>query len=248
MALRGRDRAAHRALTAPTLGLPRRARSGAERLARAAAATAATSWRTSCSRSRFPAEFHAQTAVECALQLHPQVQGPPGRDRAHRAAHAGVRRSASSTRPGRSTTPPTATTASSTWSRCPLIYGDLTAEHYEERLRRRPAHRRAARQDAGRRGPAVLDATTSTPTSARSPTPCRCSSATARSTGRVEVEYPLGHRRRRAEGIPLLEQKFLKALRSRYPESQAERISTLCLDAERLQSTSVNAFSDLFVV
>jgi len=68
------------------------------------------------------------------------------------------------------------------------------------------------------------------------------------STGRVEVEYPMGHRRRRAQGIPLLEQKFLKALRSRYPESQAERISTLCLDAERLQSTSVNAFSDLFVV
>ncbi len=66
----------------------------------------------------FPAEFHAQTAVECAMQLHPQVKDRLDDIEKIIDPHARSRRSASSTRRARSTTRPTATTASSTWSPC----------------------------------------------------------------------------------------------------------------------------------
>ena len=69
-----------------------------------------------------------------------------------------------------------------------------------------------------------------------------------RSAGKLAVEYPLGHRRRRAEGFTLLKQELLNALRTRFPESRAKHVHDLCLKAERLQATSVNAFSDLFAV
>ena len=68
------------------------------------------------------------------------------------------------------------------------------------------------------------------------------------STPLVEVDYPAGHRRRRAEGIPLLEEKFRAALATRYPEAHADRIAKLCLDAERLAATPVNELTDLLAV
>jgi len=68
------------------------------------------------------------------------------------------------------------------------------------------------------------------------------------STPKVEVEYPIGHRRRRAEGIPVLERKFLDALRTRFPKGQAQGIYDLCLDADRLAATPVNEFMDRFVI
>mgnify|MGYP001045082434 CR=1 FL=1 len=68
------------------------------------------------------------------------------------------------------------------------------------------------------------------------------------STPKVEVEYPIGHRRRRAEGIPVLERKFLDALRTRFPKGQAQGIYDLCLDAERLAGTAVHEFVDRFVI
>jgi 2-methylcitrate dehydratase len=67
-------------------------------------------------------------------------------------------------------------------------------------------------------------------------------------TEKVEVEYPIGHRRRRREGIPVLEKKFYDALRTRFPKGQAEPIYELCLDAERLAATPVHRFMDLFVI
>jgi 2-methylcitrate dehydratase len=68
----------------------------------------------------FPAEFHAQTAVEAAMTLHPQLVAHRRRDRAHREDHDRTQAAAcaSSTRPARSTIRPTAITASSTWSPC----------------------------------------------------------------------------------------------------------------------------------
>jgi 2-methylcitrate dehydratase len=68
------------------------------------------------------------------------------------------------------------------------------------------------------------------------------------STEKVEVEYPIGHRRRRAEGIPVLEAKFLSALKTRFPKGQAQRIYDLCQDEARLMATPVNRFTDLFVI
>ena len=82
----------------------------------------------------FPAEFHAQTAVEAAMTLHPADRGQARRDRARRRSRRRSRACASSTRPGRSPIPPTAITASSTWSPSRCCSAGLTAADYEDRL------------------------------------------------------------------------------------------------------------------
>ena len=67
-------------------------------------------------------------------------------------------------------------------------------------------------------------------------------------TRKLAVEYPLGHRRRRHEGIPLLEAKFRRNLARRFPEEQCEAIVGLCRDPKRLEATPVNEFVDMFVI
>jgi 2-methylcitrate dehydratase len=64
-------------------------------------------------------------------------------------------------------------------------------------------------------------------------------------TEKVEVEYPIGHRRRRQEGIPLLIEKFRQNLTTRFPQKQAYAIAELCLDSNRLNTTPVNEFMNL---
>ena len=66
------------------------------------------------------------------------------------------------------------------------------------------------------------------------------------STDKVEIEYPVGHRRRREEGIPLLEAKFKKNLETRFPSWKCEKIFGICLDQDKLESTPVKDFMDLF--
>jgi len=68
------------------------------------------------------------------------------------------------------------------------------------------------------------------------------------STEKIEVEYPIGHRRRRAEGIPVLQQKFLSNLRTRFPEHRCQQIMALCLDKQKLETTAVNVFVEMFVI
>ena len=67
-------------------------------------------------------------------------------------------------------------------------------------------------------------------------------------TRKVPVEYPVGHRRRRAEGIPLLEAKFRTNLARRFPAKQRDAILALCRDAGRLEATPVHEFVDKFVI
>jgi 2-methylcitrate dehydratase PrpD len=67
-------------------------------------------------------------------------------------------------------------------------------------------------------------------------------------TDRVAVEYPIGHRRRRQEGVPLLLDKFERNLRGRIPPRNADTILTLCADPTRLATTPVHHFVDLLVV
>jgi 2-methylcitrate dehydratase len=68
------------------------------------------------------------------------------------------------------------------------------------------------------------------------------------STGKITVEYPIGHRRRRAEGIPVLEQKFLSNLRTRFPEHRCQQIMALCLDKQKLEATPVNEFMEMLTI
>ncbi|MOA51344.1 2-methylcitrate dehydratase [compost metagenome] len=61
------------------------------------------------------------------------------------------------------------------------------------------------------------------------------------------VEYPIGHRRRREECIPLLEAKFKDNLATRFAPQRCEAILALCKDQAKLESTAVQGFVDLFV-
>jgi 2-methylcitrate dehydratase len=61
------------------------------------------------------------------------------------------------------------------------------------------------------------------------------------------VEYPLGHKRRREEGIPLLLEKFRTNLRRRFAEPQQQRILDVSLDAELLDRMPVNEYVDLYL-
>ena len=67
------------------------------------------------------------------------------------------------------------------------------------------------------------------------------------STERVEVEYPIGHRRRREQGIPLLVEKFERNLRTQFSEDRSKAILELCENQEVLESTSVTDFMELMI-
>ena len=67
-------------------------------------------------------------------------------------------------------------------------------------------------------------------------------------TEKVKVEYPIGHRNRRQEGIPLLERKFLNSLKGTFSDVQSNKIYSLCLDNEKIKKTPVNEFMDMFVI
>ena len=64
----------------------------------------------------------------------------------------------------------------------------------------------------------------------------------------VACEYPIGHKRRRAEGMPVLVEKFRTNLARRFPEPQQKNILDVCMDPAKLEAMPVNEFVDLFVV
>jgi len=129
----------------------------------------------------------------------------------------------------------------------PLIFGRLTADDYEDAVAADP------RIDALRERMTVTEDQRYTrdyldPDKRSIANAIQVFFNDGSSTGKVEVEYPIGHRRRRAEGIPVLESKFLAALKTRFPKGQAQRIYDLCQDEARLMATPVNRFMDLFVI
>jgi 2-methylcitrate dehydratase len=194
----------------------------------------------------FPAEFHAQTAAECALQLHPQVRGRLDQ----------IQRVALTTQESAiriiSKTGPLYNPADRDHSiqyivAVVLIYGDLTADHYEDHIAADP------RIDALR---AKMEVAEDPRFSREYLDPDKRSIANAvqvffkdgTSTPKVEIAYPLGHRRRRAEGIPLLVQKFRHNLATRFTGTRADAIAKLLLDREKLEATTVPALMDMLAV
>ena len=67
-------------------------------------------------------------------------------------------------------------------------------------------------------------------------------------TDKVEVEYPIGHRRRRGEGIPVLVEKFKQNVATRFPSKHARDIVELCEDKDELEATPVNEFMNLLMI
>jgi 2-methylcitrate dehydratase len=194
----------------------------------------------------FPAEFHAQTAVEAALLLHPEVKGRLSNIRnieivTHESAIRIIDKK------GPLNNPADRDHCIQYMVAIGLIKGNLTAADYEDDAARDP------RVDALR---AKMTCTESKQYSRDYLDPKKRSIANqlqiffkdGTATRKLAVEYPLGHRRRRHEGIPLLETKFRRNLDRRFPEERREAIFDLCRDQSRLEATPVDKFVDLFVI
>ncbi len=194
----------------------------------------------------FPAEFHAQTAVECALTLHSKVA-----DRVDDIERIELITQESAIRiiskEGPLYNPADRDHCLQYMVAVGLLFGELTADYYENDVAQNPQIDKLRK---------LMSVKEDTRYSQEYHDPEKRSIANAiqvffkdgSSTEKVEVEYPIGHRRRRAEGIPVLEKKFYDALHKRFPHRQAQKIYDLCLDSERLNTTSVNDFMDMFVI
>ena len=194
----------------------------------------------------FPAEFHAQTAVECAFVLHPHVKARFDEvDTVTITTHESAMRIIDKTGPLHN--PADRDHCLQYMVAIGLIFGELTADHYEAEAAADP------RIDALRGKMLVVedpryskDYLDPDKRSIGNAIQIRFKDGTV--TDRVAVEYPIGHRRRRGEGVPLLEEKFAANLATRFPPKRADAIMKLCLDRGRLESTPVNEFMEMLMI
>jgi len=193
----------------------------------------------------FPAEFHAQTAVECAMQLHPLA-----RDRIADIRRITIRTHESAIRiidkKGPLANPADRDHCIQYMVAVPLIFGRLTAADYEDHVAADP------RIDALREKMTCVEDAQFTRDYLD---PAKRSIANAITiefndgsrTDEVVVEYPIGHRRRREAGIPLLIEKFRTNVARRFAGKQQQAILDVALDPKRLAGMAVNEFVDLMV-
>jgi len=190
-----------------------------------------------------PAGMHGQTAGECAFRLHPEVRDRLGEiERIELHCHRTLMKIMD--KPG-------ALRNAADRDHCVqyivavgLIHGDIGPHDFEDDFAADP------RIDMLR---AKMKITEDPRYTADFSEPSKRSSANAvevhfrdgSTTGNIEVEYPAGHPRRRAEALPLLQQKFESALKRRFAPQRCESILALCRDGARLAATPVNDFVDL---
>ncbi len=186
----------------------------------------------------YPAEFHAQTAVECAMRLHPEVRGRlDSIERIVIETQEPAVRIIDKTGP--LANPADRDHCIQYMVAVPLIHGRLTAADYEDGVAADP------RVDALR---SVMEVRENPQFTADYYAPDKRFIGNAiqvffrdgTQTPRVYVDCPVGHRRRRDEGYPLLVQKFLTSLAAAFPEKQCRRIEALFQDPARLDSTPVD--------
>lgn len=200
----------------------------------------------------FPAEFHAQTAVECAIQLSAAVgsklqtlEQVDAIDKIVITTHESAIRIIDKTGP--LDNPADRDHCIQYMAAIGLLKGNLTALDYEDAAAADP------RIDVIR---AKISCVEKTEYTKDYHNPEKRSIANAiqiffkdgSSSDNIAVEYPIGHRRRRAEGIPELVQKFKVNLARRFDAKTQADVLALCLDQTKLEATSVNDFVDMLVV
>ena len=197
----------------------------------------------------FPAEFHSQTAVEAAMTIYQQMQaaGKTSDDikkitiRTHEACIRIIDKK------GPLTNFADRDHCIQYMVAVPFIFGRLTARDYEDEIAADP------RIDALREKIVCVE---DTGYSADYHDPEKRSIANAvtvefndgRVFDEVAVEYPLGHARRRVEGIPMVIEKYKINLARIYDADKQKKIADLCLDYDKLAATPVNEFMDLMAL
>jgi 2-methylcitrate dehydratase len=188
----------------------------------------------------FPAEFHAQTAVECAIKLHPIVRDRlDAIDRIVLTTHESALRIIDKTGPLHN--PADRDHCLQYMAAIGLLFGDLTADHYEDAIAADP-------RIEDLRSKMVV--TEDKAFSRDYLDPDKRSIANAiqiffrdeTCTEKVCVEYPVGHARRRAEGIPLLQQKAASAFSAHFGPAQGSRLAALFADRATLEAMPVHEF------
>jgi 2-methylcitrate dehydratase len=194
----------------------------------------------------FPAEFHSQTAVECAMQLHART-----RERLDDIRSITIRTHEAAIRiidkRGPLNNPADRDHCIQYIVAIALIFGRLTAADYEDVVAADPRidplcakiicieDLQFTRNYHDPEKRAIANGIT-------------VEFKDGSKLDEVVVEYPIGHKSRRDEGIPLLEEKFRFNLAHRFPEEQKKAIMDLCLDQIKLETTPVNKFVDMFVI
>jgi 2-methylcitrate dehydratase len=193
----------------------------------------------------FPAEFHAQTAAEGAMILHPQVKDRiDDIQRVVITTHESAIRIIDKTGPLHN--PADRDHCIQYMTSVPLIFGHLTADDYEDKVAADP------RIDPLR---AKMEIVENKQYSADYLAPEKRSIANAvqvffrdgTSTENIVIEYPLGHRRRRAEGLPLLIEKFRNNLATRFSAERVASILELFSNPQQLEQMPVHEFINFFV-
>lgn len=192
-----------------------------------------------------PAEFHAQTAVECALALHPVVK-----DRLDDIDHVVIETQEPAVRiidkTGPLANPADRDHCLQYVTAIALVFGRLTAADYEDAVARDP------RVDALRDRMVVRENVQFTEEYYAPDKRCIGNAMQVHfrdgsSTARVHVDVPVGHRRRRAEGIPLLVKKFDASVVAHFGAAQAAKIRALFADRATLEALPVHEFMSVLV-
>ena len=194
----------------------------------------------------FPAEFHAQTAVEAAVTLHSEVKSRVSNiQKIVISTHESAIRIIS--KEGQLNNPADRDHCIQYMTAVGLLKGNLVAEDYEDDVASDPRidllRRKMVIEEDKRYSQEYLEADKRSIANA-----VQIFFEDGTSTEKIEVEYPLGHRRRREEGIPLLIEKFKSNLRTQFSQSRSEVILNLCLDESKLESTTITDFMELMVL
>jgi|TARA_B110000305_G_scaffold11382_1_gene10839 2-methylcitrate dehydratase len=193
----------------------------------------------------FPAEFHAQTAVECAVLLYPEIKEKLDEiERIEITTHESALRIIDKT--GALDNPADRDHCMQYMLAVAMIEGDLVAEFYEDSFHQQNPlidklrNKMILKEDQRYSKDYLADDKRSIANA------LQIFFKDGSQTDKVEVEYPIGHRHRRKEGIPLLERKFFNSLKSIYSKEHSDMIYSLCLDKEKIKKIPVNEFMDMF--
>ncbi|WP_276734575.1 bifunctional 2-methylcitrate dehydratase/aconitate hydratase [Bacillus sp. (in: firmicutes)] len=192
----------------------------------------------------YPAEFHAQTAAECAVILHPKVKGRIDEiDRIVIRTHESAIRIIDKKGPLHN--PADRDHCLQYITAIGLLFGDITAQHYEAETASDP------RIDKLRNKMEVTENKTYTEDYLKADKRSISNAVQVyfkdgTSTEMVECEFPLGHRFRRDEAVPKLLEKFSANLKTHFADKQHKHIYERCASYETLQTMRVNEFVDMF--